>query len=128
MTEGDPSDRDAGRTGESLDDRLNSLERRLEAQRREEDAKTVRPKSSSGGFAEALKLGSEFVAGVLVGAAIGYGIDRLFGTAPFGMIVFLLLGFAAGVLNVLRSQGVVAEPGERLKRRGDGDRTGGSGS
>ncbi len=49
------------------------------------------------------RLSSELVAGVLVGAAIGWGIDRLLSTSPFGLIVFLLLGFAAGVVNVVRS-------------------------
>ena len=49
------------------------------------------------------RLSSELVAGVLVGAALGWGIDRLLSTSPFGLIVFLLLGFAAGVVNVVRS-------------------------
>ncbi len=49
------------------------------------------------------RLSSELVAGVLVGAAIGWGIDRLLSTSPFGLIVFLLLGFTAGVVNVVRS-------------------------
>ena len=44
---------------------------------------------------------------VLVGAAIGWLIDRGLGISPWGMIVFLLLGFAAGVLNVMRAAGVV---------------------
>jgi ATP synthase protein I len=43
----------------------------------------------------------------LVGAAVGWLIDRWVGTSPWGMIVFLLLGFAAGVLNVMRAAGVV---------------------
>lgn len=97
--------------------RLDRLEERLKAHRQIEEAKAGRPKSSTAGFAEALKLGSEFVAGVLVGFGIGWFFDKGFGTAPFGMIVFLMLGFAAGVLNVLRSQGVVAEPMARLKER-----------
>jgi ATP synthase protein I len=46
------------------------------------------------------------IAGVVVGALIGWGFDRLLSTSPFGMIVFLLLGFAAGVVNVIRSAGV----------------------
>jgi ATP synthase protein I len=33
-------------------------------------------------------------------------LDRLIGTSPFGLIVFLLLGFAAGVVNVMRAAGV----------------------
>jgi ATP synthase protein I len=54
------------------------------------------------------------VAGVLVGGGIGWGLDRLLGISPWGLIVFLLLGFTAGVLNVMRSAGVIAKQGERL--------------
>ena len=50
------------------------------------------------------------VPGAIVGFVIGYTIDQLFGTSPWGMIVFLLLGFAAGVLNILRSAGRAADP------------------
>lgn len=56
----------------------------------------------------AIRLGADFVAGILVGAALGWGIDRLFGTSPWGLIVFLLLGFGAGILSVLRSAGLAA--------------------
>lgn len=49
------------------------------------------------------RLASEFVAAIVVGAALGYGIDLVLPTRPWGMVVFLLLGFAAGVLNVVRS-------------------------
>ncbi len=52
------------------------------------------------------QLSSELIAGVVVGALIGWGFDRLLSTSPFGMIVFLLLGFTAGVVNVIRSAGV----------------------
>lgn len=61
--------------------------------------------SSKSGVALAFRLGAEFVSGVLVGSLIGYGIDRLFSVTPFGLIVFTLLGFAAGVLNMLRASG-----------------------
>ena len=68
------------------------------------------------GFGQALKLSSEFIAGVAVGAGLGWLIDRMAGTSPWGLIVFLLLGFAAGVLNVLRSAGLVAEPKAGISR------------
>jgi ATP synthase protein I len=55
-----------------------------------------------------LRLSAEFVAGILVGAAIGWALDRWLGTSPWGMIVLLLFGFAAGVLNMMRAAGVVA--------------------
>jgi ATP synthase protein I len=49
------------------------------------------------------RLAAEFVAAIIVGAGIGYGIDLAAGTRPWGMIVLLLVGFAAGVLNVVRA-------------------------
>lgn len=54
------------------------------------------------------RLSSELVAGVVVGAAIGWGFDRLLSTSPFGFIVFMLLGFVAGVFNVVRTAGVAS--------------------
>jgi len=57
-------------------------------------------------MAMGFRLSSELVAGVLVGALMGWGFDRLLSTSPFGLIVFVLVGFSAGVLNVIRSAGV----------------------
>ncbi|WP_349363897.1 MAG: AtpZ/AtpI family protein [Roseitalea porphyridii] len=84
-----------------------------------------RQNGAGSGIGAALKMSSEFVAGVLVGAGLGYLLDQFAGTSPWGLIVFLMLGFAAGVLNVLRAAGVVAEPaaGLRAKRPGDDDTT-----
>lgn len=50
----------------------------------------------------AVRVTSEFVAAVFVGTAIGWGIDRVAGTSPVFLIVFLLLGSAAGFWNVYR--------------------------
>jgi len=62
--------------------------------------------TTASGYARGFRLSSELVGGVLVGAGLGWLIDRLLGISPWGFIVFLLLGFAAGVLNVMRSAGV----------------------
>ena len=45
----------------------------------------------------------ELVAGLLIGFGMGFGLDALFGTAPFLMIVFTLFGFAAGVKTMMRT-------------------------
>ena len=66
--------------------------------------------TTASGYARGFRLSSELVGGVLVGAGIGWLIDRLLGISPWGFIVFLLLGFVAGVLNVMRSAGVVPGP------------------
>jgi len=60
-------------------------------------------------FARGFRLSTELVAGVLVGAGLGWLIDRWLGISPWGLIVFLMLGFAAGVLNVMRAAGVVRD-------------------
>ena len=57
-------------------------------------------------MARGFRLSSELIAGVVVGAGIGWGIDKLLSTSPWGLIVFVLLGFIAGVINVIRSAGV----------------------
>lgn len=93
-------------------DRLNQKldERRTAEQRQEQE----RSKGDTRGYAQAMKLSSEFIAGIVVGGGIGWLVDQWLETTPFGLIVFLLLGFAAGVLNVLRSAGYVAEPERRI--------------
>jgi len=65
------------------------------------------------GLGRALKLSAEMVGGVLFGAGIGLLIDYALGISPWGAIVFLMLGFAGGVLSVMRSAGVMAPRGSR---------------
>ena len=44
---------------------------------------------------------SELVTAVVVSGAIGWGLDRLFGTRPILLSVFVLLGAGAGIRNVI---------------------------
>ena len=99
--------------------RFDRLTRDLDAERRERAAAERPDRSGGSGYGAAIKLASEFVAGVLVGAGLGWVIDRFAGTSPWGLIGFLLLGFVAGVMNVLRSAGRISEPGAG-KRGGEG--------
>lgn len=50
-----------------------------------------------------LRLGSEFVAAVLVGAGLGYLLDMWLNTSPWLFLAMMLFGFVAGVLNVVRA-------------------------
>jgi len=45
----------------------------------------------------------ELVAGLLIGFGIGYGLDVLFGTLPVFLVLFTLLGLAAGIKTMMRS-------------------------
>jgi len=92
-------------------------------------ARGSQPSDSSGadraatasGYARGFRLSSELVAGVVVGAGLGWLIDRWLGISPWGLMVFLLLGFAAGVLNVMRSAGLAAGTALDDSTRGNRD-------
>ena len=120
MAEG-TNDRENGNHGASSDEaalsaRLGSLDQRLSEVRDGRKLRTDQSGSGSGdGAARAsamalgFRLSSELIAGVIVGALIGWGIDHLLSTSPWGLIVFVLLGFTAGVVNVIRSAGVAPD-------------------
>jgi ATP synthase protein I len=110
---GDPRD---GSSGNDLSDRLRRLDQKLDAREAEEMRNRPAPSQDAAdrtGFTRGLKLSGDFVGGVVAGFAVGWVFDKLTGWSPWGLIVFLLLGFAAGVLNVLRSIGALRKPGER---------------
>jgi ATP synthase protein I len=114
MAPGDKPDK-AGSADSPTESELELRRQRLEsalagkdAEGRQERDAAGRRRESSNGMAYAVKISSEFIAGVVVGAALGWLIDKLFDTGPWGLIIFLLLGFCAGVLNVLRSAGLIA--------------------
>lgn len=50
-------------------------------------------------------VGIAFVLAVVIGAAIGYWLDRLTGLSPLFFIVFFFFGLGAGILNVVRTAG-----------------------
>lgn len=108
---GPPGRKDANARDEDLERRRRELEASLASRlpgrsEREETAKAGR----TTGYGQAFKLSSEFIAGIVVGVGIGWMVDRMAGTSPWGLVVFLLLGFGAGILNVLRMVGRVADP------------------
>jgi ATP synthase protein I len=85
---------------------LARLEERLARARQEQaEARGTRrggPEPPRGALGLGLRVGVELVAGLAVGLALGWVFDRLLGTRPWGLIVFFLLGAAAGMLNVFR--------------------------
>ena len=95
----------------ALSARLGSLDHRLSEIRDSRKIRTDQPGSGDGAarasaMAIGFRLSSELIAGVIVGALLGWGFDRFLSTSPFGLIAFVLLGFIAGVVNVVRSAGV----------------------
>jgi ATP synthase protein I len=95
-----PSDRsDFERRVKDLDQRLDTARAHQTAKDSDDGSSAVRTR----GMAYGLRMASELVGAVLVGGAIGYFLDQWLGTTPWLFLVLFFLGFAAGVLNVLRS-------------------------
>ena len=112
----DPNERngDNERKPGSADDadlsaRLKSLDARISqaSAHRAESEPRARPTSDSSALGQAFRLSAEFVAGVAAGGILGWIVDRLFGISPWGLIVCLILGFCAGMLNLMRAAGMV---------------------
>ena len=84
-------------------DRLADLDSRLRAAR---EAGKPKPRADKGKF-DAMSYGwrmiIELVVSVMIGAAMGWGLDTLIGTLPAFLIVFVMLGFAAGVRTMMRT-------------------------
>ncbi len=81
-------------------DRLRALEAKL-AEKRPADKHHMEEHYSQAQLAWRMVI--ELVAGLGIGFGIGYGFDYLLGTEPWLMVVFTLLGFAAGVKTMIAS-------------------------
>jgi ATP synthase protein I len=108
-----PEDREAIRK------RSAELGRKLDALKTQK----ARVERSAGGgsqdqaaYGTAFKFAAELVVGVVVGGGLGWILDRTFGTAPWLMIVLVILGFAAGLLNVVRAAQRAQAENESLQR------------
>jgi ATP synthase protein I len=99
---------------ERLGERLAKAGENRAEEANERDRGRVDPSAWARGF----RLSSEFVGAVLVGAGLGFLVDHYLRVSPGGLIVFTLLGFAAGVLNLIRANTPRA-PDSPTQRRPD---------
>ena len=83
-------------------DRMRALEERI-AKARKAHAPAPRSKDMHSQGEIAWRMVTELVAGLAIGFGIGFGLDVLFGTLPVFLVLFVLLGFAAGVNVMLRT-------------------------
>ena len=88
---------------EERSDKLRELDSRIQAARERQAPKRGKTGDKFAMANMAWRMTLELVVGGMVGAAMGYGLDVVFGTLPVFLIVFVLLGFAAGVRTMMRS-------------------------
>lgn len=117
---GDMSPQERARFESRISDLGSRLGKARSGQRESEGQADDGAEGRRRGMAYGMRMAADLVAAVLVGSAIGWGLDWMLGSRPWLFLIFFLLGFAAGVLNVVRAY-------ERVQRElapGQGSRTG----
>lgn len=100
-----PRTQDPGQGNEDRPD-TRALADRIAQARRDKAARTAAETRQNGdmaGMAKGLRYATEFMAAIIVGGVLGYALDSVLGTSPWALIVLMMIGFAAGVLNVMRA-------------------------
>lgn len=105
---------------EAFKRRASELGARLEKVRSEARSKSGAARSDNappkGALGEALRIPTELVVGIAVGAFVGKVLDDQFGTAPWLLIVFVAVGFVAALMNIIRIAKRVQAEAEQLQR------------
>lgn len=91
-----------GRSSKDLDSFGQKLEKARESEKSKRLWKSNVNKPPSTALGLAFRVSVELVSAVAVGLAIGWVLDTWLGTRPWVMVVFIILGFCAGVMNVYR--------------------------
>lgn len=100
-------------------DRLQALEKRLQAVKGK-DAPVL--SNTAKGFSQgevAWRMVIELATGIMLGSAIGYGLDVLFGTLPVFLIILSLFGFAAGIKTMLGTARELGRKAETAAKEGN---------
>jgi ATP synthase protein I len=102
---------------ERIRQRSQDIGQRLDAVKSREVKADVEANRRRGeAFGLAFRYSAELMVGVGVGGFIGWLLDRQLGTAPWLLILFVVLGFAAGLLNVIRAAQRAQAENEALQK------------
>jgi len=102
MSGPDPSD---------LGDRIAKAQAKREERMRR--AERQRKDSANKPASMALRYSSEFVASVLVGVGLGLLIDHFAKSSPWGLLVMMGFGMAAGLRNLMRAARQLSEDAQK---------------
>ena len=86
------------------DARIDALEARLKAAReREEERNRPQVQGSDANYRSGNRVLADLLGGILGGSVIGWAIDAVFGTLPWGLLVGLFLGIGVAFRNIIRA-------------------------
>ncbi len=89
-------------------DRLKKLDERLAALKKTQEPEPPKEEHYSQAQ-QGWRMVIELVSGIAIGFIMGYGLDTLLGTLPVMLVIFTLLGFAAGVRTMMRTAREIQE-------------------
>lgn len=88
------------------DPRVTSLNKRLDAAKRDEAARSGKSGTGQGkGYSQGSRVLSQLIGGPVGGAIIGWLLDRLFDTAPVLLLALTALGFVVAFRNIIKISG-----------------------
>ncbi|GIR25905.1 MAG: hypothetical protein CM15mP40_05130 [Alphaproteobacteria bacterium] len=71
------------------------------------EQKLKKPKTNiyykNNGYSIGLKISLDLISSIIVGALIGYGLDKIFSTKPVFFIIFLVLGIITGFYSLFKT-------------------------
>ena len=97
---------------EKLSGELGANRKHATDERAREETAMASGQETGKAFSLAFRMISELIGGILVGVGIGWGLDKLLTTSPIFIIIFSLLGTAAGFWNVIRAASSTSQAGK----------------
>ena len=70
------------------------------------EQKLKKPKTNyykNNGYSIGLKISLDLISSIIVGALIGFGLDKIFLTKPVFFIIFLVLGIITGFYSIFKT-------------------------
>lgn len=101
---------------EAIRQRSAEIGKKLDAVKAKRAGSADQDRGRQSAYGQAFKFAAELIVGVGVGGFLGWALDRQFGTAPWLMVVLVVFGFAAGLLNVIRAAQRAQAENEALQR------------
>ncbi|MEN9719096.1 MAG: hypothetical protein RIQ99_1974 [Pseudomonadota bacterium] len=107
------NDEPPARAPNGEDARIDALEARLKAAREREEHRNrpVGVTEADANYRMGSRILAELLGGIGGGAFVGWVIDQLAGTSPWGLLVVMILGIAAAFRNIIRMASAKPDPG-----------------
>tara|TARA_B100000212_G_scaffold302510_1_gene248775 strand:+ start:4411 stop:4743 length:333 start_codon:yes stop_codon:yes gene_type:complete len=82
---------------DNISNKIEEFQRKYNRQSEEDEV------IKSSAFGLAMRITTDLMSGIIIGGIMGWSLDKMFGTAPWLLILFFLLGVFAGISNVIRT-------------------------